>query len=434
MPIHQILDVVAHNGEILDVVDFLPGPIWHIIFRHLLLPPTDSTELHNQGNPLGELQQREGNISCVDDTRPLSASKQHEENASALSLDSLKLVGRHQLSISSLPLASADLAILNRPATNEGANEEADPPSVPLSGSDSRLALTKLLSSIAPTVETLLVRHDWPLEDVDAEWSRLHCLGIGFQPETLASLRRHFPSLAWYHIVGQLFLWEGKAEQQSKEPLVLALPSTEGRAGRALRMDCSDDNAGVNGVDVVVELVVMGWVRGADSAVWLRRVLMVVTELLLLLLGECMWCHMMRPSVDVVDLLPGPIWHIIFRLLLLPPADPTHKQKLDASCEELSLRGVVSSLCDFIALQQQQPDSPFSFKIEEDDEYRPTMNPLSDRELYEQNAKRFGSSWHLLSRAMASKKLLRHIISFSVSALLASHSTITISGAMFLMA
>ncbi|CAI7874091.1 unnamed protein product [Closterium sp. NIES-54] len=139
-------------------------------------------------------------------------------------------------------------------------------------------------------------------------------------------------------------------------------------------------------------------------------------------------------SVDVVDLLPGPIWHIIFCLLLLPPADPTHKQKLDASCEELSLRGAVSGLCDFVTLQQQQPDSPFSFEIEEDNEYCPTMNPVSYRELYEQNARRFGSSWRLLSCAMASKKLLRHVISFSLSAFLASHSTITVSGAMFLMA
>ncbi|CAI5483113.1 unnamed protein product [Closterium sp. Yama58-4] len=561
----------ANYRESLDVVDFLPGPIWHIIFRHLLLPPTDSTELQNQGNSLAELQEREGSISSVD-TSPDSASDQHEENArcfgsswpllrcamaskrllhhvisfsevepislvqtahdsewnktlfwflqqpghksldldfrslkdlqtigdliassahslaslsleieesanegevnhfrtgeispaflenfgqlqrlklgcgrwslnaawfkalrslsieyvstygddyfvlsslspqlyefsltltshgsnildfeftvarvitlsfrnrklearfslpaslktlsltaaslhvdckcdSPLALDSLKLVGRHQLSISSLPLASVGLAVLNGPATND----DVDPPSIPLSGSASRLALTQLLSSIAPTVETLLVKHGWPLEDVDAEWSRLRCLGIGvrgnsgggecdmvaiedeedpydllsrgsrrevirppfinapalkffyfptrqFQPETLASLRRHFPSLAWYHIVGRLFLWDGKGEQRRKEPLVLTLPSPEVPDDWTMRFlqtfllfeEAAKGEARYTGIHamgftspvVVVELVVMGWGYGVLAvrlgmvgmcAVWPRRVIM----------------------------------------------------------------------------------------------------------------------------------------------------------------
>ncbi|CAI5503375.1 unnamed protein product, partial [Closterium sp. Naga37s-1] len=117
-------------------------------------------------------------------------------------------------------------------------------------------------------------------------------------------------------------------------------------------------------------------------------------------------------SLDVVDLLPGPIWHIIFRHLLQPPADPAQQQNQGDSMEEVSLRRAVSSLCDFVALQQQ-PDSTDPFEIEEENEYCPIMNPLSDRELYEENARRFGSSWRLLNCAMVNKRLLHHAVSFS---------------------
>ncbi|CAI5488011.1 unnamed protein product, partial [Closterium sp. Naga37s-1] len=117
-------------------------------------------------------------------------------------------------------------------------------------------------------------------------------------------------------------------------------------------------------------------------------------------------------SHDVVDLLPGHVWHIIFRCLLQPPADPAkqqQKQEYSISLEEASLRGELSSLCDFVALQQHQSDSPDTHEIEEDNE----ENPLSAREQHEKDSRRFGSSWHVLRFAMASKRLLHHVFSFS---------------------
>ncbi|CAI5522164.1 unnamed protein product [Closterium sp. Naga37s-1] len=136
-----------------------------------------------------------------------------------------------------------------------------------------------LLSTIAPTVE-LIVRHGWPLENVDAEWCRLRCLGIGVEgwgsggerirpatveervrnscvvetirlpfiksrklevtrlpfirapeleciffptrqcePELLVSLQGQFSSLTLYRIVGRSFHWEGEREKRSKQPV-----------------------------------------------------------------------------------------------------------------------------------------------------------------------------------------------------------------------
>ncbi|CAI5488026.1 unnamed protein product [Closterium sp. Naga37s-1] len=93
-------------------------------------------------------------------------------------------------------------------------------------------------------------------------------------------------------------------------------------------------------------------------------------------------------GVDVVDLLPGPIWHIIFRHLLLPPpANSTQK------------RG--NSLG---ALQQGARSTSFA-----------TTRPLSASEQHEENTRRFGSSWPLLRCAMSSKRLFEHVTSFSVS-------------------
>ncbi|CAI5483120.1 unnamed protein product [Closterium sp. Yama58-4] len=83
---------------------------------------------------------------------------------SPLSLASFSLIGRSHLIFSSLPLASAKSVYLSF-RTPENL--------------DSQLAFTQLLSSIAPTVEKLIVRHDWPLEGVHVEWSCLRRLAIG---------------------------------------------------------------------------------------------------------------------------------------------------------------------------------------------------------------------------------------------------------------
>ncbi|CAI5482986.1 unnamed protein product [Closterium sp. Yama58-4] len=83
---------------------------------------------------------------------------------SPLSLDSFSLTARVELNILSLPLASAKSVYLN---------------AQPTQNLDSQLALTRLLSSVASTVEKLIVKHDWPLQNVHVEWSCLRRLAIG---------------------------------------------------------------------------------------------------------------------------------------------------------------------------------------------------------------------------------------------------------------
>ncbi|CAI5992713.1 unnamed protein product [Closterium sp. NIES-64] len=98
-----------------------------------------------------------------------------------------------------------------------------------------------------------------------------------------------------------------------------------------------------------------------------------------------------QESVDVVDLLPGPIWHIIFRLLLLPPLNSAQLQNQENSSEEVISQGAESSLSALVDL-------------------------LTARVQHGENNKLYGSAWPLLCAAVASKRLLHHVLSFSVSA------------------
>ncbi|CAI7915378.1 unnamed protein product [Closterium sp. NIES-54] len=111
------------------------------------------------------------NFSLPPNLKALSVTARRLEvnctSASPPRLDSLTLIGRRQLDVCSLPLASAKTVYLDGPHAHVWKSEL------------DALPLTQLLSSIAPTLETLIVRHGWPLEDVDAEWSRLRSLGIG---------------------------------------------------------------------------------------------------------------------------------------------------------------------------------------------------------------------------------------------------------------
>ncbi|CAI5992718.1 unnamed protein product [Closterium sp. NIES-64] len=404
------------SHQSLDVVDLLPGPIWHIIFRHLLLPPTDSAQeqkqddsdeelssrgaadsrlceligLHQRADPLegagscswlstSQLSEREKHkeyarrfgpswpllrcamaskrllhhVMSLSDLEPFSLVLKKDEpqwrgvlsclkleflsarvitvrfeeqeldvcfsltpslkaflvsalelnvecnSDNPLSLDSLTLIARRHLVVSSLPLASAKNVYLNGPTSlvepSAPLDELYNVPSISQrSLTASQLSLTQLLSSIAPTVETLVVRHGSPLEEVCAEWSCLRCLaigangtGIGFkfmitveddgsldywmgifspeggsrssssghegirppvinapklesiffatrqwQPETLASLRSDFPSLTFYCIVDRSFWWEGKGKNRGNEPVVQmgAIVLTKGSA------------------------------------------------------------------------------------------------------------------------------------------------------------------------------------------------------------
>ncbi|CAI5530006.1 unnamed protein product [Closterium sp. Naga37s-1] len=208
--------------------------------------------------------------------------------SSPLALDSLTLIGRTQLLVSSLPLASANTVYLNGPTTLKQSSSPWEDLFDRTSVSQRCLAateasLTQLLSSIAPTVEVLTVKHGMPLENVSAEWSRLRRLSIGVNGSrrshggrhttalddaeflslsrrgfvqgeesgsgsedeassppfinapklhsiffatqewhlgTLVSLRRHFPSLSLYCIVGRSFRWEREGERRKTEPVM----------------------------------------------------------------------------------------------------------------------------------------------------------------------------------------------------------------------
>ncbi|CAI5981991.1 unnamed protein product [Closterium sp. NIES-65] len=72
---------------------------------------------------------------------------------SRLSLDSLSLIGRSQLLVSSLPLAAAKSVYLNGSQKDEWH-------AFPCSNLESQRALSLLLSNIAPTVETLVLRDE----------------------------------------------------------------------------------------------------------------------------------------------------------------------------------------------------------------------------------------------------------------------------------
>ncbi|CAI5483119.1 unnamed protein product [Closterium sp. Yama58-4] len=95
---------------------------------------------------------------------------------SRLSLDSLSLIGRSQLLVSSLPLAAAKSVYLKGPANRKNQSR-----GFPCSDLESQRTITHLLSSIAPTVEMLVLRYGWPLEGVRVEWSRLRCVFIGIE-------------------------------------------------------------------------------------------------------------------------------------------------------------------------------------------------------------------------------------------------------------
>ncbi|CAI7783223.1 unnamed protein product [Closterium sp. NIES-53] len=100
-------------------------------------------------------------------------------------------------------------------------------------------------------------------------------------------------------------------------------------------------------------------------------------------------------DLDVVDLLPDHIWHIIFRHLL-QPANSAQLQNQENSLEEVSSGGADSSSCALVDL-------------------------LTARVQHGENNKLYGSAWPLLCASVASKRLLHHVLSFSVSAPLLPH-------------
>ncbi|CAI5986810.1 unnamed protein product [Closterium sp. NIES-64] len=149
------------------------------------------------------------------------------------SLDSLSLIGYSQLLVSSLPLSAAKSVYLN------GASLRANRWRVfPCSDDDSQIALTHLLSSIAPTVEMLKTSEN--PEDPEDSWfwrffggeegsiigsssndsgsntyidapnlESIYYATEEWQPGVPDALRRQFPSLASYRIVDPVVRWRG---------------------------------------------------------------------------------------------------------------------------------------------------------------------------------------------------------------------------------
>ncbi|CAI5503378.1 unnamed protein product [Closterium sp. Naga37s-1] len=264
------------------------------------------------------------------------------QGPSPLSLDFLMLIGRKRLVVASLPIASAKDVYLNAPSMHE---ESIDPrtntpcplqssPGQPFNSRElyapsvSESSLIRVLQSVAPTVEALMVPHSLPIESVEGEWRQLHRLAIGVRGSKAGG---------------------GRCKT--------TVEAAEALAGEYAAM-ASDRK------EVLEEMAALNPATPSDAAPY-------------------------RESLDVVDLLPGPIWHIIFRHLLLPPTDSTELQNQGNSLAELQEReGSISSV---------------------------DTTPLSASKQHEENARCFGSSWPLLRLAMASKRLLHHVISFSVS-------------------
>ncbi|CAI5530030.1 unnamed protein product [Closterium sp. Naga37s-1] len=99
------------------------------------------------------------------------------KSAAPLALHHLSLYGQERLDISSLRLASVRVAYLDGPGSDQEGFSRAAYLDGPNSDSENSF-WTECLGTIAPTVEVLIVRHGVPIEKVDAEWTRLHSLGI----------------------------------------------------------------------------------------------------------------------------------------------------------------------------------------------------------------------------------------------------------------
>ncbi|CAI5986830.1 unnamed protein product [Closterium sp. NIES-64] len=342
-----------------------------------------------------------------------------------LSLDFLMLIGRKRLVVSSLPLASAKDVYLNAPSMHEESvnpltnppHSLSDPshspqssPNQPPSSRDlyspsiSESSLIRLLQSVAPTVEELMVPHSLPIEAVEGEWRELHRLAIGVRGSKAGGgrckttveaaearaggSRRLYPRHGADGERGDRGSGRGDNGGSSIDG---SSSSRRSRNREAPRPPCINAPA-------LRSLLFATRRCNADTLVSLQADFPSL-EIYCVVGRSFCWkpigserlnvvAHN-RESLDVVDLLPGPIWHIIFRHLLLPPTDSTELQNQGNSLAELQEgEGSISS----------------------DD-----TSPLSASEQHEENARCFGSSWPLLRLAMASKRLLHHVISFSVS-------------------
>ncbi|CAI5503386.1 unnamed protein product [Closterium sp. Naga37s-1] len=233
-----------------------------------------------------------------------------------LSLDFLMLIGRKRLVVASLPLASAKDVYLNATSMQEESfNPLTNPPhslSNPFhsprispnqpsisrelySPSISESSLIRVLQSVAPTVEALMVPHSLPIEAVEGEWRELHRLAIGVRgskagggrcrttveaaearaggisrlytrrggmgeggdrgtlrsllfvtrrcnSDTLVSLQEDFSSLEIYCVVGRLFCWKPIGSERLSQPVVCV--SAHRTASNAPRFETTEGSSG----------------------------------------------------------------------------------------------------------------------------------------------------------------------------------------------
>ncbi|CAI5981963.1 unnamed protein product [Closterium sp. NIES-65] len=217
-----------------------------------------------------------------------------------LSLDFLMLIGRKRLVVASLPLASAKDVYLNAPSMQEESVNPLTNPPHSLSNlshspqispnqpsisrelhspSISESSLIRVLQSVAPTVEALMVPHSLPIESVEGEWRELHCLAIGVRgskagrgrcktaveaaearaggisplrsllfatrrcnSDTLVSLQEDFPSLEIYCVVGRLLCWKPIGSERLSQPIVCV--SVHRAASNAPRFETTEGSSG----------------------------------------------------------------------------------------------------------------------------------------------------------------------------------------------
>ncbi|CAI5530570.1 unnamed protein product [Closterium sp. Naga37s-1] len=108
---------------------------------------------------------------------------------------------------------------------------------------------------------------------------------------------------------------------------------------------------------------------------------------------------------DAVDMLPAPLWHHIFRRLLLPPSQPDDPAVIAEDRDERALRmqrAAGAHLRGAVLRVSPDPDCTGS-------------------ERHRRDADKYGASWPLLCCALACKSLLQHVLSFSPISLICNH-------------
>ncbi|CAI5481319.1 unnamed protein product [Closterium sp. Yama58-4] len=320
-----------------------------------------------------------------------------------LALQYLSLYGQQRLVISSLRLASVRVAYLNGPpkdhhSRNEDFSSYLDSPALSHEHShenspdresvhrrsSAAFSWAEWLAPIAPTVEVLIVRHGMPVQEVDAEWSFLRSLGIVVEREErfevdLKSFTLSLDPLA----ILVLTL-----------PLLTLVPHRFGQIVPNLSQSLSNplhpSFSAIVHARKKVEKISMAALQPAGELKERaeRR-------------EEKRQKSNADPEVatpsDPIDMLPAYLWHKVFRYLLLPPGSSRPETPL--------VRGRRKAPWYLTATTQPTAGRNLPVKFAD-----PDFTPAGQ---HWKNARSYGSGWALLCCAMASKRLLTHVLSFS---------------------